>query len=212
MRVVRSAVQCARGLLCRARSSSVSATAASRWRAGCAPRLAPCAWPTRAPNRLAATRWRATAADASSSVARFRRATAAGGAIWSRVSPGSSPAQPAGSGAAEGSAQAQDRSASANIELFARELARLKAERDYAPRVVGVTGTNGKTTTTRLDRPAASSAAGQQRRGRRQHRPAGARALMRALEPQRCPKCGCSSCRASSWRPREPRAATRRPC
>ena len=36
------------------------------------------------------------------------------------------------------------------IELFARALARLKAERGYAPRVVGVTGTNGKTTTVRL--------------------------------------------------------------
>jgi len=36
------------------------------------------------------------------------------------------------------------------IELFARALARLKAERGYAPKVVGVTGTNGKTTTTRL--------------------------------------------------------------
>lgn len=36
------------------------------------------------------------------------------------------------------------------IELFARELARLKNERGYAPRVLGVTGTNGKTTTTRL--------------------------------------------------------------
>ena len=36
------------------------------------------------------------------------------------------------------------------IELFARALAGLKASRDYAPRVVGVTGTNGKTTTSRL--------------------------------------------------------------
>lgn len=36
------------------------------------------------------------------------------------------------------------------IELFARELARLKAQRGYAPQIVGVTGTNGKTTTTRL--------------------------------------------------------------
>ncbi len=36
------------------------------------------------------------------------------------------------------------------IELFARELARMKAEREYAPRIVGVTGTNGKTTTSRL--------------------------------------------------------------
>jgi len=36
------------------------------------------------------------------------------------------------------------------IELFARELARLRAGRGYAPQVLGVTGTNGKTTTTRL--------------------------------------------------------------
>ena len=36
------------------------------------------------------------------------------------------------------------------IELFARSLAGLKTSHGYAPRVVGVTGTNGKTTTARL--------------------------------------------------------------
>jgi len=36
------------------------------------------------------------------------------------------------------------------IELFARELARLKRDQGYVPRVLGITGTNGKTTTTRL--------------------------------------------------------------
>jgi UDP-N-acetylmuramoylalanine--D-glutamate ligase len=36
------------------------------------------------------------------------------------------------------------------IELFARALARLRETRAYTPRIVGVTGTNGKTTTTRL--------------------------------------------------------------
>ena len=36
------------------------------------------------------------------------------------------------------------------IELFARALVRLRADRNYAPRIIGVTGTNGKTTTTRL--------------------------------------------------------------
>ena len=36
------------------------------------------------------------------------------------------------------------------IELFARELARLEACRSYAPVVIGITGTNGKTTTTSL--------------------------------------------------------------
>lgn len=36
------------------------------------------------------------------------------------------------------------------IELFARELARLKADKGYDPLVFGITGTNGKTTTTVL--------------------------------------------------------------
>lgn len=36
------------------------------------------------------------------------------------------------------------------IELFAQALAALKAERDYAPKVIAITGTNGKTTVTSL--------------------------------------------------------------
>jgi UDP-N-acetylmuramoylalanine--D-glutamate ligase len=36
------------------------------------------------------------------------------------------------------------------IELFAQALARLRRERAYQPRLIGVTGTNGKTTTTTL--------------------------------------------------------------
>lgn len=36
------------------------------------------------------------------------------------------------------------------IELFARALAQLKQEREYQPRVIAVTGTNGKTTVTSL--------------------------------------------------------------
>lgn len=36
------------------------------------------------------------------------------------------------------------------IELFARELLRLKAETGYSPKIIGITGTNGKTTTTTL--------------------------------------------------------------
>ena len=36
------------------------------------------------------------------------------------------------------------------IELFARELERLKADRGYEPKVIGITGTNGKTTTTTI--------------------------------------------------------------
>ena len=36
------------------------------------------------------------------------------------------------------------------IELFAQALAALKAERDYQPKIIAITGTNGKTTVTRL--------------------------------------------------------------
>ena len=36
------------------------------------------------------------------------------------------------------------------IEVFARALAQLKAERGYDPKIIGITGTNGKTTTTVL--------------------------------------------------------------
>jgi UDP-N-acetylmuramoylalanine--D-glutamate ligase len=36
------------------------------------------------------------------------------------------------------------------IELFAQALAALRSERDYAPKVIAITGTNGKTTVTRL--------------------------------------------------------------
>ena len=36
------------------------------------------------------------------------------------------------------------------IELFARELANLKAQKGYEPKVIAITGTNGKTTTTVL--------------------------------------------------------------
>jgi len=36
------------------------------------------------------------------------------------------------------------------IELFAQALASLRQQRDYRPQLIGVTGTNGKTTTTRL--------------------------------------------------------------
>lgn len=36
------------------------------------------------------------------------------------------------------------------IELFARELQRLRAFRNYRPKIIGITGTNGKTTTTIL--------------------------------------------------------------
>jgi UDP-N-acetylmuramoylalanine--D-glutamate ligase len=65
------------------------------------------------------------------------------------ISPGLSPTQAAVAPLMR-RAKAQKIQVVGEIELFARELARLKAERCYAPKVLGVTGTNGKTTTTRL--------------------------------------------------------------
>jgi UDP-N-acetylmuramoylalanine--D-glutamate ligase len=47
-------------------------------------------------------------------------------------------------------ARAQGIAIQGELDLFARALADLKAERAYAPQVVAITGTNGKTTTTAL--------------------------------------------------------------
>ena len=54
------------------------------------------------------------------------------------------------------------------LDLFARALADLKAERGYAPKVLAITGTNGKTTTTAM--AAMLVARRQACRGGRQHR------------------------------------------
>ena len=47
-------------------------------------------------------------------------------------------------------AQASGIAVAGELDLFARALADLKAERGYAPKVLGITGTNGKTTTTAM--------------------------------------------------------------
>ncbi len=97
------------------------------------------------------------------------------------------------------------------IELFAREIARLKAEVGYAPQIVGVTGTNGKTTTSRLAGLMIEAA------GKRVQ-VAGNIAPLRSTRcapdwPNTiCPKSGCSSFRAFNWRPRARLRATRLSC
>ena len=65
------------------------------------------------------------------------------------LSPGLAPTQPPLAALLK-QAKARKLEVVGEIELFARALAQLKTERGYAPRVVGITGTNGKTTTTRL--------------------------------------------------------------
>ncbi len=65
------------------------------------------------------------------------------------ISPGLPPHRPPAGALVEAARKARVPLAG-EIELFARALAGLRAERDYRPRLIGVTGTNGKTTTTRL--------------------------------------------------------------
>jgi len=65
------------------------------------------------------------------------------------ISPGLSPTTSAAARLV-GAARKRKIEVVGEIEVFARALARLKAERGYAPRVIGITGTNGKTTTTRI--------------------------------------------------------------
>jgi UDP-N-acetylmuramoylalanine--D-glutamate ligase len=71
------------------------------------------------------------------------------GATLVALSPGLSPTHSPAAPLVE-AARARGLPVLGEIELFARALAELAVERDYRPRVVGVTGTNGKTTTTRL--------------------------------------------------------------
>ncbi|WP_173004245.1 UDP-N-acetylmuramoyl-L-alanine--D-glutamate ligase [Ralstonia pickettii] len=65
------------------------------------------------------------------------------------ISPGLSPLDP-NVAALLNAANAQSVPVWGEIELFARALAGLKAAQGYAPRVLAITGTNGKTTTTAL--------------------------------------------------------------
>ena len=60
------------------------------------------------------------------------------------------------------------------LDLFVQALADLKAERRYAPQVLAITGTNGKTTTTSLTALLVERA-GTPRGHGRQHRPDDAR-------------------------------------
>ncbi|WER45560.1 UDP-N-acetylmuramoyl-L-alanine--D-glutamate ligase [Cupriavidus sp. WKF15] len=65
------------------------------------------------------------------------------------ISPGLSPLE-ADTGALLANARARGIPVWGEIELFARALAHLQAESGYAPKVLAITGTNGKTTTTAL--------------------------------------------------------------
>ena len=72
------------------------------------------------------------------------------------------------------------------IELFARALQQLQRSQNYAPRVVGVTGTNGKTTVTALTRHMLS-AAGIHARAAGNIGPAALESLMDALDANALP-------------------------
>jgi UDP-N-acetylmuramoylalanine--D-glutamate ligase len=65
------------------------------------------------------------------------------------ISPGLSPLYPPARPVLE-AARSRKIEVVGEIELFARALAKLRETRQYMPQIVGVTGTNGKTTTTRL--------------------------------------------------------------
>ena len=64
-------------------------------------------------------------------------------------SPGLAPSDPRLAALME-AARAADVPVRGELDLFVEALAQLKAERGYAPRVLAITGTNGKTTTTSL--------------------------------------------------------------
>ena len=72
------------------------------------------------------------------------------------------------------------------IELFARALSHLKSVQSYAPKVLGITGTNGKTTVTALTRRMLESS-GLRARSAGNISPAALQALMDALDQNDLP-------------------------
>ena len=87
------------------------------------------------------------------------------------------------------------------IELFARALAELAESRDYRPRLLAVTGTNGKTTVTALTRELID-ASGMSVLAAGNISPAALTALMGALDADALPQVWVLSCPASSSKPR----------
>jgi phospho-N-acetylmuramoyl-pentapeptide-transferase len=127
---------------------SGSANPASRWRNGSRAAARACAWPIRAPSRSACPHC-AKPCRAPSSSAAPSTAALLDGIDFVAVSPGLAPEREL----AEIVPAAAARSIFpvwGEIELFAQALADLKTTRGYAPKVIAITGTNGKTTVTSL--------------------------------------------------------------
>lgn len=97
------------------------------------------------------------------------------------------------------------------IELFARELKKLKAETGYAPKIIGITGTNGKTTTTMLS-TAIIAEAGKSVVAAGNVGPNALGELEKHRRAGTLPDFGFLSCRVSSWRPRKVCTATAQRC
>lgn len=87
------------------------------------------------------------------------------------------------------------------IELFAQELAYLKRTQGYAPKVIGITGTNGKTTTTTLTTKMAA-AAGLYAVAAGNIGPNAVAELSKAEAAGALLTFGCLSSRAFSWKQR----------
>lgn len=102
------------------------------------------------------------------------------------ISPGLAPGQPPAQALLAEAAQ-RGIEVVGEIELFARALATLAESRDYRPRLVAVTGTNGKTTVTALTR-AMIEAAGLAVRAAGNIGPAALTALMDALDNNALPQ------------------------
>ena len=123
---------------------SASGLAMARWCAGGGPQVT-VADPRPSPPQLAALQRDVPAADFVSG--EFAAVLLQGGITAVFKSPGLSPADIAPLSEA---AQARAIPIAGELALFAQALVDLKSSRDYAPKVLAITGTNGKTTVTSL--------------------------------------------------------------
>jgi UDP-N-acetylmuramoylalanine--D-glutamate ligase len=122
-----------------------SGLAMARWCARCGPA---CAWPTRAPTRRKPRPWLTDVPGAT--LHQGLDVALLDGVNLVLKSPGLMPNAPDVSAALTPRADALGIPVRGELSLFASALADLKTDLGYAPKVVAITGTNGKTTTTSL--------------------------------------------------------------
>jgi UDP-N-acetylmuramoylalanine--D-glutamate ligase len=169
------------------------------------------AWPTPAVRRLRRASWPSEVPGAELRCGALTE-DLLDGMQWLLKSPGLSPLDPAAQPLLQ-AAEARGLQVLGELALFAHALADLKAARGYAPKVLAITGTNGKTTTTSLT-ALLCERAGQRVGLAGNIGPTLLDTLSAALDLEPEPAAAADEAEGPSWpkRPKSPRRSGQRRC